>query len=139
MMQTTDMANERPHQFKIMLSDQEKAWLEELATRRGLTSSDVLRQYIREAHGELRAALANTTEDDFRWADQHADIMSIVVRERDPISTDDISTEMHGGAFHWDATWGGLGLALNQLTRNGYLRRLKTGYVITPKGKNVAG
>lgn len=45
--------SDRTNQFKIMLSDQEKAWLEELASSRGLTSSDVLRLYIRTAFFEL--------------------------------------------------------------------------------------
>lgn len=43
----------RCHQFNLLLSDEEKAWLEEIATSRGLTSSDVLRQYIRETTAAL--------------------------------------------------------------------------------------
>lgn len=56
MMQDTDMASDRQIQFKIMLSTDEKLWLEALAKARGLTASDVLRQYIREAHAGLAAA-----------------------------------------------------------------------------------
>ncbi len=50
-MQATGMASERrPLQFKILLSEEEKTWLEKIAASRGLTSSDVLRLYIRDAH-----------------------------------------------------------------------------------------
>jgi hypothetical protein len=48
MLQGSPMSIERPHQFKIMLSTDEKTWLEEVARRRGTTASDVLRHYIRE-------------------------------------------------------------------------------------------
>lgn len=47
----TEMATDRPYQFKIMLSDDEKSRLEEIATRRGLTASDVVRTYIRDVSG----------------------------------------------------------------------------------------
>jgi Ribbon-helix-helix protein, copG family len=46
--------NARPHQFKMLLSDDEKEWLEAIAASRGLTSSDVLRVYIREAYAALQ-------------------------------------------------------------------------------------
>jgi hypothetical protein len=42
------MAPERTNQFKILLSDQELTVLKEIAEQRGVTSSDVLRLYIRE-------------------------------------------------------------------------------------------
>jgi hypothetical protein len=48
------MANDRSNQFKILLSDEEKGWLEEVAASRGLTSSDVLRLHIRESHASLQ-------------------------------------------------------------------------------------
>lgn len=40
----------RKNQLKILVSDQEKAWLESVANARGLTVSDWVRQLIREAH-----------------------------------------------------------------------------------------
>jgi hypothetical protein len=138
MVQTTDMANDRTNQFKIMLSDDERAWLEAIAARRGLTSSDVLRQYIRDTHQQLeekKLTLSESAEDDFRWKQWHTDILDVVTNEKDPIATDDVAREMCGGTHHYQASWSGLGLALNQLVRNGYLRRLKTGYVVTPKGR----
>ena len=59
-MMTIPMATERPNQFKIMLSDEEKAQLEEIAARRGLTASDVLRAYIRHSPGG--GTMLNLTE-----------------------------------------------------------------------------
>ena len=40
----------RTTQLKILLSDLEKTWLENLANDRGFTVSDWVRQQIREAH-----------------------------------------------------------------------------------------
>jgi hypothetical protein len=48
-----DMPSDRPHQFKIMLSSDEKAWLDEIATERGITATDFLRQHIRDSHATL--------------------------------------------------------------------------------------
>ncbi len=45
------MAVERPHQFKILLSSDEKEWLQTLADAKGLTPTDYLRQYIRDEVG----------------------------------------------------------------------------------------
>ena len=143
MMQTTDMATDRRHQFKIMLSDSEKLALEAVAESRGLTSSDVLRLHIRESYEALQERQrVQGDQDDFRWKEHHTDVLHLVAAERDPIDRDDISTAMADGApfsgVHYGG-WAGLGLALNQLARNGHLRRLKTGYVITPKGKATIG
>jgi hypothetical protein len=135
------MATERPNQFKIMLSDEERAWLEAIASSRGLSASDVLRLYVREAHAELEEKKrATEAEDDFRWKDHHNDILSILVDSKEPVETDDISQDLHDGKCasggHYDGRYlGGLGRWLNQLRRNGYVRRLTSGYVITPKGK----
>jgi hypothetical protein len=137
MMQQTDMANERPNQFKIMLSDEEKMWLEAVAADRGLTASDVLRQHIREAHSTLqeRKRLLNEQEDDFRWKGWHDAILRIVADEKDPIRREDIEGEFNQVALPDEHGMRDTGLALNQLTRNGYLSRLKAGYVITSKGR----
>ena len=43
------MGYERSHQFKILLSAEEKRWLDEIAEARGLSASDVVRLYVREA------------------------------------------------------------------------------------------
>lgn len=52
---------ERPNQLKILVSNEEKVWLERLATAKGLTSSDWVRQQIREAHEALDAPLPEAT------------------------------------------------------------------------------
>ena len=47
------MKNERRDaRFNMMVTPTEKAMLEALSVRFGLTESDVLRQYIRRAHAE---------------------------------------------------------------------------------------
>lgn len=48
---------ERTIQLKLLLSAEEKQWLEEIATRKGLTVSDVVRQFIRDDH--QKASLAS--------------------------------------------------------------------------------
>lgn len=48
---------ERTVQFKLLLSVEERQWLEDLATRRGLTATDVIRQFIREDHQKAQQAL----------------------------------------------------------------------------------
>ncbi|HEY4012767.1 MAG TPA: CopG family transcriptional regulator [Polyangiaceae bacterium] len=133
------MTSERTNQFKILLSDEEKAWLEEIAAARGLTSSDVLRQYVREAHAELEIKagrfLGRRPEpaDDFNWQDWHRHILMEFDGFKEPITREDAARKITGYGLRF-----GLGRALNELTRNGYLRHLKTGYVITPKGKGRA-
>ena len=44
---------DRPHQLKILLSPEEKRWLDQIAAHRGLTASDVVRQYIRLSRTQL--------------------------------------------------------------------------------------
>jgi hypothetical protein len=134
MVQTTDMASERTNQFKIMLSDAEREWLEELAGSRGLTSSDVIRQYIREARAQLheRKGLLESKEDDFRWKDWHTEILRRLAVEKDPILREDLFNDWQGAPFPPNGA-----RALNELNRNDYLRRYRSGYVITPKGKAV--
>ena len=39
---------DRPHQLKILLSPEEKRWLDQIVAHRDLTASDVVRQYIRQ-------------------------------------------------------------------------------------------
>jgi hypothetical protein len=36
----------RTYQFKILLSEKERAWLEAVARKRGLSASDILRLHI---------------------------------------------------------------------------------------------
>jgi hypothetical protein len=76
------------------------------------------------------------TEDDFCWKQWHTDILAAVDVEPDPIAREDIAEQMVG--YPADrAAWTFFPRALNQLVRNGHLRRLTTGYVITPKGKTI--
>lgn len=46
-------ARGRETQLKVMVSEEEKGWLEEIASSRGLTSSDVVRLAIRDAYVAL--------------------------------------------------------------------------------------
>jgi hypothetical protein len=47
---------ERKYRFNMMLSNDEERMLRELAERRGLTASDLLRQFVREAYAADDAA-----------------------------------------------------------------------------------
>jgi hypothetical protein len=55
------MAVKRHHQFKILLSSDEKEWLHTLADARGLTPTDYVRQHIRNevGRGVTNAPLKN--------------------------------------------------------------------------------
>jgi hypothetical protein len=55
------MAVERHHQFKILLSNDEKAWLQTLADAKGLTPTDYLRQYIRDEVGREASRTGSVT------------------------------------------------------------------------------
>lgn len=44
------MGADRTVQFKLLLSPDERQWLEEISVRKGLTVSDVIRQFIRDDH-----------------------------------------------------------------------------------------
>jgi hypothetical protein len=46
----------REHKFTMLLTKEERARLQALADERGLTASDVVRQYIRESTRDYRAA-----------------------------------------------------------------------------------
>lgn len=48
------MSPDRPNQFKILLSDEERVMLDELAEGRGLTASDYLRTCIRDEYAQLQ-------------------------------------------------------------------------------------
>ena len=50
------MAPDRQNQFKILLSDEERRMLDELAENSGVTASDYLRLYIRREHEQLGTA-----------------------------------------------------------------------------------
>jgi hypothetical protein len=132
------MAN-RPHQFKILLSDDEKHWLEQVAESRGLTASDVLRLYIRDARAQVEPRRVPASDDDFRWASLHADVLAVLAPERKPIPLHLIHEALTSGRLsdvdRYRGTLG-LGRALNELTRNGYTRRLRMGYVIAERGRS---
>lgn len=136
-----ESVTDRTKQLKVLLSDEEKDWLDALAQARGLTASDVLRQYIRNEHAALEERnriLAGDGEDDFIWKEWHAEIVGIVAATNAPIARDDIAERMPqypaGGPF-WKAIFP---RALNELVRNGYLRRFTSGYSCSRKGHAAA-
>ncbi len=128
----TDMANNRTNQFKIMLSDAEKGWLEEIAADRGLTSSDVLRVYIRDAHAELLRGkelahgnpLAPLTDEqrDVIWAFSDS--------KGGPQSIEELARTLDAGGI----AVRGLARVLNELRDRGLVRRPSGGYVLTAAG-----
>jgi len=131
-MQTIDMANERTHQFKIMLSDEEKTWLEAIAAGRGLTSSDVLRLYIRDTWTTLQEnARLELIRGENPTDDQHQ-VLSCFAADVDMgFDLADLSSEL-------DRTGGrvrGLVGVLNELRRLDYLKRTSAGYQLTTKGR----
>jgi hypothetical protein len=142
--ETRDMANERPNQFKIMLSDEEKAWLEELAARRGLTSSDVLRLYIREAHAVLRPwkRVGPLLEEEVGLLRKIHESDVIVAECRanggDPYGLDPTTVDGWLGEQYDrdDHLW--LKRTLNNLRHAGYTRRLRRlGYELTELGRSA--
>ena len=52
-MPSASISNERDLQLKVLLSSNEKRWLKQIADHKGLTVSDVLRQYIRVERDNL--------------------------------------------------------------------------------------
>jgi antitoxin component of RelBE/YafQ-DinJ toxin-antitoxin module len=137
-MHVEDMARERQINFRV--SDDEMDRFDRVAAHYGLGVSAMVRMLVKQKDDELQlAAPADDREDDFRWKEVHTDIVRIVAKYKDPVVRDDIEAEMANGetwsGVHYGGEWTGLALALNQLTRNGYVRRLKTGYVITEKGR----
>ncbi len=128
MVTATNMPIERPHQYKILLSEDEKAWLEEIATSRGLTAADVLRQYIREAHAALVASQGVTL------GREHQDLLfAFSDGSEAPQSSEELAIWMNRQGY--GAGWHGFGRILNELREIGYLRRLAAGYLLTAEGK----
>jgi hypothetical protein len=128
------MATDRTHQFKILLSPEEKAQLDGVAASRGLTASDVLRQHIREAHAELeegrrlqalQAEQPTEEQDNVLYCFAGEDLRSTL--ERGAIA---IAINQSGV----DAKWGGLNRVLNELRHSGFLFRTPAGYRLTAKG-----
>jgi hypothetical protein len=139
-MQADEMTREKQINFRV--SDDEMDRFDRVAAHYGLGVSAMVRMLVKQKDDELRlAAPADDREDDFRWKDVHTDIVGIVAKYKDPVVRDDIGSEMANGetwsGVYYGGEWTGLGLALNQLTRNGYLRRLKSGYVLTDKGRRA--
>ena len=134
-MQAQDMTREKQINFRV--SDEEIERFERVAAHFGIPVAAMVRMLVKreeEAIREKKRLLAGH-EDDFRWEKQHGDVLDIVSGEKDPITTSDIGLAICSNPYFYNATWGGLGLTLNQLTRNGYLRRVKTGYRVTDKGR----
>jgi hypothetical protein len=132
MLSRTAMANSRTNQFKVMLSDAEKVWLEEIAADRGLTSSDVLRVYIRDSHAELLRgkepahgnALASLTDE------QRDVIWGLSDSKGGPQSIEALGRTLDAGGI----AVMGLARVLNELRDLGLVRRPSGGYVLTGAG-----
>jgi hypothetical protein len=134
-MQTETVAKELV--FKMRIDEADKARLDALGKQYAAPAATVVRILIKEKFDELaaRKAALGSGEDDFRWSKTHDDILDVVNSERDPIDGGDIGVAMCNPPYFYSTPLRGLSLALNQLRRNGYLRRLKVGYVITEKGR----
>jgi hypothetical protein len=136
-MQAQEMAREKQINFRV--SDEEAARFDLVAEHYGLAVSASIRMLVkREAEqiGDARATKP-AQQDDFRWDAMHTHILEIVDSARDPIDSGDIGAALARVPYSLNANVVGVGVSLNQLRRNGYLRRLKSGYVITPKGKEA--
>ena len=91
MASTETMATEHTNQLKILVSDEEKTWLEAVASARGLTSSDWVRQMIRDAFTALQERKqVEAAEDDFHWKEWHEYVLLTLKDQKDPVLREDI-------------------------------------------------
>ena len=123
--------------FKMRIDEADKARLDKLAEHYAAPGATVVRMILKEKYDQLevqKSAMAAAQEDDFRWKEWHDEILGAVLNATEPMTRKEIAEEMPPGYMHsfWKAQFP---RALNQLTSNGYLRRFKSGYVITEKGR----
>jgi predicted transcriptional regulator len=140
MVQIEEMARDKQINFRV--SEDEAKRFDDVAEHYNLSLAAMLRMLVKEKHDAIEATKASTEhEDDFKWRDHHRHVLQVLKGQAEPWARDDIE----GGLANGEAggviyeTLDSTGLWLNQLTRNGYLRRLKKGYVITSKGKARVG
>jgi len=133
--------------FRLRLDTADRERLKAVAAHYSAPESTAVRILIKEKHDAIKAAsLLTAGDDDFRWGETHDHILGIIFDDSksEPVPSDEISRrlaegENRGSAFYDHTTFKTeVPRALNALARNGYLRRLKSGYVLTPKGKAAA-
>lgn len=115
---------DRHYQLKLLLSDEERSWLEQIATAKGLSSADVIRMQIREQHAAL-------FEDGALVSDV---LRKLTAKPKRPT---DLMNEL--GAEH-----GPLGMrinpALTRLVQMGYAEgQPVTGFTVTKAGRKARG
>jgi hypothetical protein len=144
-MQTAhDMTKDQSFRLRLDATDRER--LKAVAAHFSAPESTAVRILIKEKYDALALQRAQINDDDFRWEDLHREIVGVLADDtkREPMPTDEIyrclseGENRGGGHYGHSAFKTAIPRALNALTRNGYMRRLKSGYVLTPKGSAKA-
>lgn len=126
-MQTDIMAREKT--FNMRLAPEEWARFEAVAAHYELPVASMLRLLVKEKDDAVRASESEALGQEHRdvlW--QFSDL-----RDESPQPSEEIGRGMN--AVGYDAKWTGLARILNALREAGYMKRLRAGYVLTPKGK----
>jgi hypothetical protein len=119
----------REKTFNMRLAPEEWARFESVAEHYQLPVASMLRMLVKEKYDALaaarRAALGQEHRDVlFGFSDLRAD---------SPQPIEEIAIWMNSQGY--DAKWSGLTDTLNELREDGYIKRLKAGYALTPKGR----
>ena len=129
-MVTPDASVNREKVINFRLSADEAQQLQEVAAHRGLDTSSVLRMLVKKEHDRMQIEKRIAAEP-FQLDAQHADVLRAMHEDGAPISRDDLAVQLNRWGHEARLRW--LPRTLNDLTRNGYLRRLTSGYAITEK------
>lgn len=120
--------------FRMRLDDQDRERLDMLAKHYSAPAATVLRILVKEKYDVVKAYEG----DSFELEQQHTDILG-GLNATTGTSVDDIALHL-ANACHYMAQgphMRAIPRLLNELRRAGYIKRLSSGYVLTPKGDAV--
>jgi hypothetical protein len=133
----------RDKQVNFRVSAEEMDRFERVAARYGLTVSAAIRMVMKERDDDMRAESdARESRDDFTWKDHHNYVLKAIATDPDgsPMSAEEVWQALDEVCVNRAReSPPNLGRALNQLRRNGYVRRMVSGYVLTDKGLALTG
>ncbi len=116
--------------FRMRLDDQDRERLDLLAKHYSAPAATVLRILVKEKYDAVKLVEG----DSFELEAEHTAVLGCL-NANTPTSVDDMARELNSEG--WEAKMKWLPRALNELRRAGYIRRMLSGYMLTPKGAAV--
>lgn len=141
-METVQEMATRDKQINFRVSEDEADRFERVAAHFNLSLAGMLRMLVKAKDDEIAAKKTlREGQDDFTFKDHHTHVLRAIGSDPDGSSMDskEIWEALNEVCHRHTEAPPDLGRALNQLTRNGYIKRLRGGrYVLADRGKVIA-